>query len=70
MAVPSTGRPVASAEVPVTGGLPLLLGLPTPGSDDGEADELRGMEAAVLRRNPGSTKPSNSSTAYRRSRLM
>lgn len=55
-------RPRTLEEVPTTCGLPWLPGvaLSVPRGDEGV--ELRGAEAAVLRKNPGCTKPSNSST--------
>jgi hypothetical protein len=55
------GRPEAS-DVPITAGLPLLLRLPVLASFGDEEGTPRDAEAAVFRKNPGCTKPSNAST--------
>lgn len=57
-----TGRPGTVSKVPIICGSPLLPRLLLPGSFD-EEEVPRGAEAAELRKNPGCTKPSSSTTS-------
>jgi hypothetical protein len=62
LAALGTGRTEASAAVPVICGALLLPGVTPLGSFDEDREEPRGAGAAVLKRNPGWTRPSTSST--------